>query len=291
MGGKSGGSSGGDQEITVRYAPYVEDKHQAFLNATQTYRIAVADDSPFDGYTDIEVELAFFGTGYTIASFPTLYDMYGKFMAGLDIDTLYDQIFEDTVNAPEVSNLVSAEADLMDDDIESNVLPRFQTGMRDINSVMCSTFVVGKAMIEDARVKSLSKFSAELKYRLIPVAVDRWKTHLEWNKAVIMTYAEVMKLYYSVKMDIDNFNYSMSAKDKLWPFTVLDYERANLGAMQGATKSTSEVGGSSMFGNAVSGTLSGAATGALLGSTGMMGLSTMTGGLIGGMLGLAGSLF
>lgn len=289
MGGKSSG--GGDQEVTVRYAPYIEDKHSAFLTATQNYRVVTADDSPFDGYADIEVELAFFGTGYTIASFPTLYDMYGKFMAGLDVDTLYDQIFEDTVNAPEVNDLVAAEGALIDDDIESNVLPKFEVGMRDINSVMASTFITGKALIYDARVKSLEKFRSELKYRLIPVAADRWKTHLEWNKAVIMTYAEVMKLYYSVKIDVDDFNYSMSAKDKLWPFTVLDYERANLGALQGATKSNSEVGGSSRFGNAISGALGGAAAGGLIAGASGGAIAGPTGMIAGGLLGLAGSLF
>lgn len=277
------GDSGGDQTITTRYAPYIEDKHQAFLNEVASYRAALTDDSPFDGYSDIVIEAAFFGTGYTISSFPSLYDMYGKFMAGLDIDTLFSQVFEDTVNAPEVNDLVAAEADLLDDDIETNSLPRLQLGMRDINSVIASTFVVGKSIIEDAREKSLSKFSAELKYRLIPVAADRWKTHLEWNKAVIMTYAEIMKLYYSAKMDVTDFNYSMNAKDKLWPFTVLDYERAALGALQGATKQTSDVAGSSTAERAISGALSGAAVGGMIGGP--------VGAAVGGLLGLAGSLF
>lgn len=287
MGKSSGG--GGDQEVTVRYAPYIEDKHAAFLAATQTYRLAAADDSPFDGYSDIEVELAFFGTGYTISSFPTMYDMFGKFVAGLDVDTLYSQIFEDTVNAPEVNDLVAAESDLIEDDVVEAVTA-IEVGMRDIGSVQASTFVVARAIPRDTKVKALEKFRSELKYRLIPVATQRWQTHLEWNKGVIMTYAEVMKLYYSVKMDVDGINYEMAAKDKLWPFTILDYERANLGALQGATKSTSEVGGRSKFSNAVSGALSGAA-GGVLASTAIAGLSATTGGLIGGFLGLAGSLF
>lgn len=285
-----GGGGGGDQETTIRYAPYIESKHQAFLEAMASYRAATTDDSPFTGYTDIVIESAFFGTGYTIASFPSMYDMYGKFMAGLDVDTLYSQIFEDTVNAPEINNLVSAEADLLDDDIETNSLPRLQLGMRDINSVMASTFVIGKSIIEDAREKSLSKFSAELKYRMLPVVADRWKTHLEWNKSVIMTYAEIMKLYYSAKMDVTDFNYTMDAKDKLWPFTVLDYERAALGALQGATKTTSDVAGASTASKAISGALSGAAAGAMVGSA-VPGIGTGIGAVVGGVLGLAGSLF
>ena len=200
-----GGSKSGKTEI--RYAPYIESKHTSFLTALQGFRIAATGNSPYANYTDIEVEDAFFGVGYAISSFPSLYDMYGKFMAGLDIEVLYDQIFEDTVNSPVVSNLVAAEAALIDDEININSLPRFQTGMRDINSVMSSSFVIGKALIEDTRTKMVSKFSAELKYRLIPVVQDRWSKHLDWNKGVIGAYVELMKLYYSAKTDINEVNY------------------------------------------------------------------------------------
>ena len=279
-----GGSSGGDSETTVRYAPYVEEHHESFLDATATYRKATTDDSPFDGYTDIEVENAFFGTGYTIASFPTLYDMFGKFIAGLDIDTLFSQIFEDTVNSPEVNDLVAAEGALIQDDVDEAVTA-IEVGMRDINSVQASTFVIARAIPRDTKIKVLEKFRSELKYRLIPVATDRWKTHLEWNKGVIVTYAEIMKLYYASKMDITDFNYTMDVKDKLWPFTVLDYERACLGALQGATKTSSDVAGASTASKALSGAASGAAMGAMA-----MPANPVMGAVVGGFVGLAAGL-
>jgi len=282
-----GGSSGGDSETTVRYAPYVEEHHESFLDATATYRKATTDDSPFDGYTDIEVENAFFGTGYTIASFPTLYDMFGKFIAGLDIDTLFSQIFEDTVNSPEVNDLVAAEGALIQDDVDEAVTA-IEVGMRDINSVQASTFVIARAIPADTKVKVLEKFRSELKYRLIPIATDRWKTHLEWNKGVIVTYAEIMKLYYASKMDITDFNYTMDVKDKLWPFTVLDYERACLGALQGATKTTSDVAGASTASKALSGAVVGAGVGAYIGAGTSVG--GPWGAVIGGVVGLAAGL-
>jgi len=292
--GKSSGGDG-DQVVTMRYAPYIEEKHSAFLNSIATYRAALTDDSPFDGFTDITVEEAFFSTGYTIASFPSLYDMYGKSMAGLDIDTLFSQIFEDTVNASEINDLVAAESSLLDDEITEKVLPPILTGARDINSVLSSTFVIAKAIPRDTQLKLIEKFSSEAKYRMIPVAVDRWKTHLEWNKAVVMAYAEIMKLYFSSKMDVTDFNYSMLAKDKLWPFTVLDYERAALGALQGATTTNKDVAGGSTMQKAIGGAMSGAAMGGMVGSmiAGSTAGSTMglPGAIVGGVLGLAGSLF
>jgi len=33
---------------------------------------------------------------------------------------------------------------------------------------------------------------------------------------------------------VTGHNYEILAKDKLWPFTVLDFQKANIGALQGA---------------------------------------------------------
>lgn len=290
--GGGGGGGGGDYTTTVRYAPYIEEHHSAFLDQVATARAAaITAGSPYTTYDDVEVELAFFGTGYTIASFPTLYDMYGKFMAGLDIETLWTQVFEDTVDSPTVGTLVAAEADLLDDDITTNILPRFQTGMRDIGAVMSSSYVVGKSLIESARVKSLAKFDAELRYRLVPVAQDRWSRHLEWNKSVIGTYMEVMKLYYATRHQTDEMNFQMAARNALWPFTVLEYERAAIAAMQGATTTSKDSAGSSSTAqNAIGGALSGAAAGAMIGSV-VPGVGTLMGAAVGGVLGGLGGLF
>ncbi len=281
-----GGSSSGSTKTTIRYAPYVEEHHNAFLDIVAASRAATIDSSPFSAYTDIDVENAFFGAGYTIASFPTLYDMFGKFMAGLDVEVLRAQLFESIVNSNEVDELVSAESLRIYNDLTVNILPVFKAGMRDSNSVMSSTFIIGESNLMDSKVRDVNKFSAELKYRLIPVAADAWKTHLTWNESVVRNFAEIMKLYYTVRMDVDEANYGMHSKDVLWPFTVLDYEGAAIGRLQGATTTKSGVAGSSTASKAIGGALSGAAAGAM-----MTPMNPLLGGAIGGVLGLASSLF
>jgi len=261
-----GSSSGGDSEQTIRYAPYIEEKHTSFLDEVQSQRITAVANDPFSGYTDIEVDDAFFGTGYTITSFPSLYDMYGKFMAGLDIDALYTETFENVVNSPVVNDLVSAESALMDDDIEENSYPRLELGSRDLNAYNGSTMLIAKALIESGKVKAIEKFSAQLKYNLIPVAQSTWQTHLQWNQKVVGVYSEIMKFYFSARADIDEVNYAMAAKSALWPFTVLDFERAALGALQGATVQKTDVAGASTASRVLSGALSGAAMGAMVGN-------------------------
>jgi hypothetical protein len=283
----SSGGGGGDTETTVRYAPYVEARHQQFLNVVANKRDAVINESPYEGYTAIPYEDAFFGSGYVMASFPSLYDMFGKFMAGLDIDTLFTQILNDSLDNTAVANAVSRHAIELSDDIEQNANPRFVTGMRDINSVLSSSFIVGKAMMEVGRNKALSKYRADLDKAMIPIAAQRWQAHIDWNKTVIMTYAELMKLYFSAAMDLDNHNYGMVVKDRLWPFTVLDYERAALGALQGASKTSTSGGeGPSTAQKAIGGALTGAAAGAMVGSV-VPGVGTAVGAVVGGVIGLA----
>lgn len=281
MGGKGGG---GDATVKVRYAGYVEDRHKAFLSKVVSEREAVVDDSPFAAVATIALDDGFFGTGYTLASFPSLYDMYGKFLAGLDVDALYGQIYSDLMEGPVTQRLVSAEATFLADELESEIIPRYEVGLRDINAVVSSTFVMGKALLEETRLKAVAKYSAGLQYALLPVATQRWQTHLEWNRGVITIYSEIMKLYFASKIEVDQQNQEVLAKHKLWPFTVLDYERAAIGALQGATNSK-QIGG----GGGARGALSGALGGAAMGAMAMPGMP-LIGGAIGGFLGLAGGL-
>ena len=275
------GGGKGDTTSTIRFHKNIRHAHEALMAETRRRRDAIIDDSPYDGIADLDMDVGLLGTGYVLADFPSLFDMYGKFMAGLDIEVLFTQVFGGTFDAAAIDELVSAESALLDDEIISNALPRFSTGMRDINSVLSSTFIIGRAQIEDTKTKLVAKFSADLKYRLIPVAVERWGRHLEWNKSVVQTYADMMKLYVMTSIDIATHNQDTAAKNALWPFTILDFERAMVGALNQAGGGPKQAAGGSMATKAISGALGGAAMGSSAGPWGAA---------IGGVLGLAGGL-
>jgi hypothetical protein len=282
----SGGGGGGSGVTEARYAPYVETAHQDLINRSKNAVDSVIGNSPFSTYDSVPLDDAFFGYGYMLTSFPSIYDMYGKFIAGLDIDALYDQLFNDTVvdNAI-VDDLVSEKSIELSDEVEQTILPRFEVGMRDINAVVSSTFVIGRSIIESNRLKELSKFSSEIRYKLIPIVNDRWKTHLDWNKGVIELYAQLLKLYISGKLDSDRMNYEIASKNILWPFTVLDNYRMTVAAMTGAVRTTHDVQGTSPMQSALSGAMVGAAGGYMV--TG----GNPIGAVAGGVLGFAAGLF
>ena len=285
MGGSSG-SSGGESVTTIRYADYIESVHNSFLNTVAALAASNASSCPLDsaefGGT---LETAFFTSGYTIASFPSMFDMFGKFMAGLDIETLFDQMLEHDVEATGIDNRVSSYSQELDDDIEENSWPRLAAGMRDINCVTSSNFVVAQALLEAKKATLLTKYDTELRVKMISIAAQRWQVHLDWNKNTVAIYGELYKLYYSLLMDLDNQDQTRKAKYALWPFTIYEYERLALGALTGAVSSkTSGIEGSeaSTTQKVLGGALAGASIGATVGGA----YGAIIGGVIGGVAGL-----
>ena len=277
-----GGGSSSAGETVIRYAPYVEAHHQQFLDSLGDQVNIAIGNNPYNDYSEIPVDIGFFGTGYTLANYPSVYDMYGKFIAGLNIEALWTELFEATVNGPEVGALIQAESAFLRDELDTDILPRFMTGLRDINAVNSSVFIIGRGLLEDTRQKVLSKLSAKLKYSLISVAQDRYKTHLNWNSGVIGSYLNVMKHYFVIKEAYIEMDYKFyDAKDR-WPLEMLDYERAGLGALQGARKTTSTSDGPSQGSKVLGGALAGAAAGSEISP----GWGTVIGAVVGGIAGL-----
>ena len=86
-------------------------------------------------------------------------------------------------------------------------------------------------------------------------------------------------------MDTEEHNQRLAAKNTLWPFTVLEYQRAALGALQGATNQGGGGAESSQIGKSIGGAMSGAATGFMVSGGNPLGA------VVGGGIGLAASFF
>ena len=91
-------------------------------------------------------------------------------------------------------------------------------------------------------------------------------------------------------MDTAEQHQRLAAKHKLWPFTVLEFQRAALGAMQGAVNMSNSGSEPAQLSKSIGGALSGAASGAMLGSA-VPGIGTAAGAVGGGILGIASSFF
>lgn len=284
---------GGSPDNTVRYAPYLEEAHSAILDHggvdepvisfIDTFN-AVQGTSPYSTYGQIDVDEGYFGIRtddpsltYEMKNFPSLWDMFGKFMGGLDVHDLWGKVYDDVIKGPEIENAVSAQSALLQDEIDVNVMPKFLSGMRDINSVQTTTFVIGKSIIQDAHVKSINKFASQIRIHAITMANDQWSKHLSWNESVIRTFSEMFKLYYASRMDIDRVNLEYLSKNAMWDINLFENARSILGALSGAA-ATAAGNEPSQTQKAIGGAATGAAAGAAFGPWGAA---------IGGVLGLA----
>ena len=121
-------------------------------------------------------------------------------------------------------------------------------------------------------------------------AIDRWSKTLEWNVQVMEVYMRNNQLYWSAHHDYVETSTEISAKNYMWPFTILDAQRALVAALQGSAI----VPTASKASKAITGALGGAAAGAFIGG-GLAGAAKgstlgVPGAVIGGLLGLAGGL-
>lgn len=271
---------GGSGTQTIRYAPHLELAHKRLLDASggvvPKYSVfgvlnTLFDQSPYTQYERYDIDDAFFGRipgdptkTYEVRNFPSLYDMFGKFMAGLDVHVLWSDVYEDVLHGPEIAAAVSAQSELLDNEVKTKILPSFLAGMRDINAIQSTTFVIGKSIIADGTVRSLNDFQSRLRLSAVELSGQLWRGHLDWSKAVASTYAEITKLYYATRLDTDTKQMEYLTKDKLWNLDLFDEPRAMVGALNGASAASMKNRPSQAV-SAIGGALSGAAAGASIG--------------------------
>lgn len=252
----SGGLFGGG-DTTIRYAPYIENAHKDLLHFDSEWEgelwmglgnartgdspAEVTIDgkihpasSPYYGYTIQNPADAFTGVGFVITDFPSLFDMYGKFMAGLDIEVLWNQIETDALFGQVTSKIFAAASDELDDEIVRVAYPRMEAGMRDMNAVMTSTFLLNREQIENDKLRALEKLQADMYADVLNLGQQRWAKHLEWNAQVISHYVTIINTYFKLQTDYIGLDTQITTADRLWPFTIMDHKRAVVGALNGA---------------------------------------------------------
>jgi hypothetical protein len=282
--GKSSGGSG-----AVRFPPYLEEAHNKLLTGNDGKNFfeafnAAWGDSPYSGHTLAMPAVGMLGAGYSIGQFPSLFDMFGKFMAGLDIEVLWTQLYFESVNGPEVDNAINAQSRVLEQDALLHAYPNMEAGMRDINSVHSTAFLTGRAIIESARLTTLNQFGAALRVDMIKIAQARWEKHLSWNQIVMEHYANLQKLFYTAEMDYDQYNLETLAKDKRYNLTLFDDARVAMGLLTG-TPAGQAGKEASRASKAIAGTAVGAGVGAYMAAGTSVG--GPAGAVIGGVIGLA----
>lgn len=220
--------------MIYRYAAYIEDLHEAFLDVAYANVLSTIDDSPdFDHISD-NIQEAFFGAGLTISSYPALYDMFGKYMAGLDIEDTWERLTSAKVSVGAIDSLGSSMAEENSENIISEEAKASCTA-RDVNAVISTAFIIGKACMEDKGLKHLSLLRTNLRLELLRVdkATD---AYINWDKALVTNFSIMMKYYYKAIHQSEKWDSNHDVYQKLWPLSVSSDFGKYLGIVSGLRK-------------------------------------------------------
>ena len=219
------------------------------------------------------------------------------------IQEIKDSLDEYTITEEEILASVAAFSDSLNHEIETTMIPRFQRGMQDINAVQSSSFVLGKAMIEEEVVRKIAQYEADLRIQREKIRSTERVSNIG---ASLQTYMQMigMKLSYAdsiAKLFVEtnrmaivaykeqyDKDFELDSSNALWDLEVFKYG-GNLLASIGGGTAVSGANKPSQAVSALGGAMSGAAAGAQIGSA-FPGYGTAIGAGVGAVVGgLAGA--
>lgn len=332
--GKGGGggqtqaaAGGGSSSGTIDYPGYMKTTHQNWLTSVDSQMsTAMAGNSPFNGWSTVDVATSYGALAAGNVPF-TLYNT----LAGTDFDTEFDNYYTAVmakfpaswltgyVDSAYVCAAVQAEATCVRHVVDRDIRPKFLAGMRDLNAVQSSSFVIGEAMIEeeflDKVIESDRKMrltqqmtDAELGYKYNVLrhelvkygesnALARTNTLVELRRMLTTLSAELTRQYVTARTTEDKLEVEMDARDRMFDLDVFQYGCQVMACISGAAVGKdigASVGqGTSAHMSPMSSIVNYAAQGAMIGSM-VPGASPTTAGIgaaIGGGFGLLSSLF
>jgi hypothetical protein len=295
----------------VDFPSHMKTIHQDWLNNTGSDTMgssqsmvdlmtASIGNSPYGSMTAYDPATPLAAMDTAITAFNTLVDALDEETDWeAKIDAAKTKIDAAVVDDTYVDADIAAFGNELDDQIDNIVLPRFQGGMRDINAVMSSAFVVGEALIEGMRDRDVAKYGTDLRQKLhlqrndfifkgTEAMLRDLFSRIELEKTVAHYTIEANRLEIVAEKEKKDTENSIEINDGRWDLETYQYGANLLAAIGGGTvipSGASSPGDDPSTGqSALGGALAGASIGSSVGGG--------TGALIGGALGgLAGALF
>lgn len=320
-----GGSGGGGSSGKVDYPDYMKTWHSQAL-----------DDAGVDTFTTSMTEVMESALGSSPWALATPYDpdvditaweaaltAFNAVLAGIVPTTDWGSLFSQAVTSIAISDVAGvagiteplivadrdAFANSIDDEILTKVLPRFEGGMRNINAVMSSAFVIGASIIEGFRNREVAKHESGLRFLaaeknaniLLSVAdlnikknialqglrvesakqmVQIFLSRIAWQEAYAKTVIESRRIKIVAKSEEASAENEIDKADALWDLEVFKYG-GNLLASIGSASVQEGPTGPSKAQSAIGGAMAGAGAGYIASGGNPMGA------VAGGVLGFA----
>ena len=296
----------------VDYPTYMMTQHRRFIDGATSYDAAIETGglygamqtgiaaAPYTGLTAYAVATDVAAMSAAIVSFQAL-------VTAMDEHADYDTIYANAVAvvdaniAPDtyIAARAVAHATALDNEINTKIIPRFNAGMRDINAVQTSAFVIGRAIIEVDRNDKVDKFVADMRFQadskrsdlIQNAAAEMIRLHLqklEFSRVITALTLDQKRIAIAANQDEKTETKALAADKARWPLEVYKYGANMLAGVGGGVTSSVPMDGNKTARIIGSG-LSGAVAGAMVGSQiSPGGEGAGYGALIGGIAGLLG---
>ena len=300
----------------VEYPDYMSQAHRWWIDGvvtdwddadivdtggmTKAIKDAIADN-PFTGLTGYDPTTDVTSMTSAITAFDTLInaiepdDDYIDFAnaAKTQIDTMYP--VDDTY----ISARAAAHANILDNELDTKVYPRFEAGMRDINAVMTSAFAIGRAIIETDRNDKVDKFISDMEYQadtkrsdLISAATSEmirlYLQKLEFERVIMAIGIDKARLAIAAQQDYKTEIKAIAADEGRWELECYKYGANLLAGIGGGTTPSVPVDGNKtarIIGTGLSGASAGAIIGSQIAGESGAGWGAMLGGIAGAIAG------
>jgi hypothetical protein len=298
MGGGGGGSSG-----KVEYPAYLQTAHGRLIDSGGT-------DSPSNSVVDA-INAAYGNSpyiginAYDPTTTLTTAEVPVTTLRNLNLTTaLADALTEIPLIAAVVDPLVTdltakitpvvtAYTAMVDNEVQTKVLPKFRRGMQDINAVQTSSYVIGEALILAEETRDIAKFAADLELRaydkrndmivqLSDYVLKSVQTNLTFHQTIAHISAEFARIKITAFKEQVEADAELDEKDAEWDLKLFQYGGNLIASIAGAAATVNKK--PNQFMSALGGVMSGVAAGAAMGGA----PGAAIGGVLGGIAGLFG---
>ena len=286
---KMKGGGGGGGAGVVDYPAHMKTWHNMALDHTGV-------DTLTSSMTDI-MNVAIGSDPYTgEAAYVPDTELAAMLASVSDLDTLVtllssgtglDAIIADVLSDSRIDNAVDEYSLDLGDRLTSEVLPRFEAGMRDINAVVSSAFAIGRGIIEDGQTRQVAGYSAGLHAKAWgDDALQLIALKLEFQKVLSQMTVEANRIKIVAKKEEVDVNLEIDEASATWDLGVFQYGANLMASIGGGTMVPGAMKKKSQTSSAIGGGMMGAAAGALVGAKIGSGYGVY-GAVIGGVLGAA----
>lgn len=231
-------------------------------------------NSPLSGDTSYDPATALTSMAGAVTTFQGVVN-------AIDESTKWKALVADaTTNTPGVTEF----SNILDDQVTTKVIPRFEAGMRDINAVISSSFTLGKSVIEGFRTRDVANHQSKIILDGISQMMSLYSMKVEANKVLMASTIENNRLKIVAEKEKKDTQFQIDEANSKWDLEVFQYGANMIAGISGGTVRP-DSGAPSKTQSAIGGALAGAALGAAISDGSRTGTAIGAGvGLLAGLL-------